>query len=153
MTCLVVHAPPNDYSLPLAYFYTVRPMLKTSAALELLFDALSKTNSTEALLYSRTHPEHTREVLFRRLVASTANASPEVASELAFLPFDAEESAWFEEYLTTGEGKVLKKAKDLLMIRNITGDQFEQVSKKKGGNSKWAPIIEGIRAGTEGHRE
>ncbi|KAF4466346.1 ELYS-domaining containing [Fusarium albosuccineum] len=156
ITVLVRHAPDNDYSIALSYFYAVQPILKSSAALELLFDAMAHTNVSEALFYSRTHPLHTRELLFRQLVAAVLDGRSEDfserASELAFLPFEPVEEGWFEEYLLNGNGKNHKKAKDTLLIRKIACDQFSEVSKIRHGGH-WAGVLEGIKGGISGHAE
>lgn len=150
-------APTDDYTLPLAYYTSVRPILKTSVAVELLFEAISKTNVTEALLYSRTFPDHAREQLFQRLIASVLDGSKgdEVtsqASELVFLPFDASEDAWFEDYLSNGDGRTLKRAKDMLLVRRIASDKFGELIKYKA-NNQWAAVLEGIKSGVEGQLE
>jgi hypothetical protein len=139
--------------LVLAYFNAVQPILRTSTALESLFEAMAHANILEALLFSRRHAESTREVLFRRLVTVALqglkdDVSPSGASELAFLPFDAEEDTWFEQFLTTGDGKNLNKAKDALLIRKIATDRFSEIGKQKAGGH-WSAVLEGIKAGTE----
>ena len=148
---LVQQAPADDYSLPLAYFTSVRPTLRSSTAIELLFDAMAKTNVTEALLYSRTFPDHAREQLFKRLVTAVLDSSQgdEItaqASELVFLPFDATEDALFEDYLSNGEGRSLRRAKDMLLVRRIACDKFEELTKYKA-NTQWAAVLEGIKSG------
>ncbi|KAH7002326.1 nuclear pore complex assembly-domain-containing protein [Ilyonectria destructans] len=157
ITVLVRRAQGNDYTLALSYFQTVQPILKTSAALELLFNAMARTSVSEALFYSRTHPTHTRQLLFRQLVASVleGRAGEEFstrASELAFLPLDSAEEEWFEEYLTTGNGKSHKKAKDTLLIRKIACDRFSEVSNQRHGG-QWAGVLEGIKGGIGGQTE
>lgn len=143
-------------NLALSYYYTVQPILSTSSALELLFDAMVRTDVSEALLFSRTQPDYTREILFHRLIAvvlgENHGESNDGASELAFLPFEADEEAWFEEYLTNGDGKGLKKAKDTLLVRKIAGDRFGEISHMRGGG-QWGPILAGIKAGTEGQTD
>ncbi|KAF5643214.1 nuclear pore complex assembly [Fusarium sp. NRRL 52700] len=156
MTVLVKSAQDGDYSIALSYFYTVQPKLKTSAALELLFGAMAKTNISEALFYSRTRAPHTRELLFRQLIASVLDSPhdelSERASQLTFLPFDKSEEAWFEEYLLHGNGKSHKKAKDTLVMRKIACDQFSDVTKIRHGG-QWSGILEGIKGGINGHAE
>ncbi|KJZ78178.1 hypothetical protein HIM_02216 [Hirsutella minnesotensis 3608] len=154
---LVRHAPNHDYSLALSYFHAVRPILNSSAALELLFDAMTHTSATEALLFSRSHPQHTREQLFRRWIRSTLEASREDGhqtqrAELAFMPFDTTEEAWLEEYLTSGEGRNLKKAKDTLLARKIACDRFGDIGQQRPGG-QWAAVLEGIKSGIEGHSD
>jgi hypothetical protein len=156
ITVLVHSAEDRDYSIALSYFYAVQPILKTSAALELLFDAMASTNISEALFYSRTHPPHTRELLFRQLIASVLDSPhdelSERASQLTFLPFDKSEEAWFEEYLLHGNGKTHKKAKDTLVMHKIACDQFSDVTKIRHGG-QWSGILEGIKGGINGHAE
>ncbi|KAL6414389.1 hypothetical protein AUP68_00908 [Ilyonectria robusta] len=157
ITVLVRRAQGNDYTLALSYFQTVQPILQTSAALELLFNAMARTSVSEALFYSRTHPTHTRQLLFRQLVASVLEGRggeefSNRASELAFLPLDSAEEGWFEEYLTTGNGKSHKKAKDTLLIRKIASDRFSEVSNQRQGG-QWAGVLEGIKGGIGGQTE
>ncbi|KAL6875150.1 nuclear pore complex assembly domain-containing protein [Trichoderma novae-zelandiae] len=152
IVALVEHASDGDYDLALSYFHTVQPVLKTSRALELIFGAIAQTNVTEALLYSRTYPEHTREQLFRQLVAETLGNKSDQADELAFLPFDSIEEAWFEEYLSTGDGRNLKKAKDTLLVRKIASDRFGEIRTQRT-SSQWGPVLEGIKLGIEGQLE
>ena len=149
---LVRHA---DAGLALSYYYSVQPILQSSVALELLFDAMARTNVTEALLYSRTYPSHTRLQLFRKWIAAALDATGDDlasrTSELAFMPFDKAEEEWFEEYLTVGEGRALKKAKDTLLIRKIACDRFTELG--KGASGQWAGVLDGIRGGIAGHSE
>ncbi|CAG9996156.1 unnamed protein product [Clonostachys byssicola] len=151
LTALIRHG--DDIKLALAYYHTVRPILKSSAALELLFDALAQTSVTEALLFTRTFSDYTREALFRRLVKVALDGeSVPGASEIALLPFEPEEETWFEEYLRSSEGRNLRKAEDTLLVRKITGDHIT-VARKYTGSGQWGPILAGIRSGTEGQDE
>ncbi|KAF4126223.1 hypothetical protein GMORB2_1469 [Geosmithia morbida] len=150
LTALVRHA---DDPTALAYYYTVRPILNSSSALQLLFDAMARTNITEALLFSRTQPEHTRETLFQRLLSvALGGKSQDFFSEVAFLPFEADEEAWLEEYLTNGDGRLLKKAKDTLLVRKIAGDRFEEMAQIRSGG-QWGPVLDGIKTGTKGQTD
>lgn len=155
---LVQQAVANDYSLALSYFYSVQPVIKSSRAMELLFRAMAHTDISEALLFSRTQPDHTRELLFQQLVTvalenrSDVDGQPNQSSELAFLPFDTMEERWFDEYLSTGEGRSLKKAKDTILIRKIACDRFDEVRTHKASGQLGA-VLEGIKSGTEGHGE
>ncbi|KAG5951813.1 hypothetical protein E4U53_002252 [Claviceps sorghi] len=147
----------NDFGLALSYFHSVQPILKSPAALELLFDAMARTNVTEALLYSRTHPQHTREQLFRRWVSLALDSGrgedlSRRSTELAFMPFDALEETWFEEYLTVGEGRSLKRAKDTLLIRKVARDRFDEVGRYRA-SGQWASVLDGIRTGAGGQNE
>lgn len=151
---LVRHAHGSDYSLALSYYYTMQPILKTSVALELLFDAMTRTNATEALLFSRTRSDHAREQLFRRWIVSVLQSprGEKAGHILACMPFDTTEEAWFEQYLTSGEGRTLKRARDTLILRKIACDQLDDVRKVRA-SGQWGAVIEGIRKGIEGHSE
>ncbi|SPQ24713.1 de6f363f-de56-4e43-b58d-dd1de2182b55 [Thermothielavioides terrestris] len=119
---LVRHAEADDYSLPLAYYHTVRPVLQTADALELLFGALARTSVTEALYFSRTFPEHTRRLLFEKLVASVLEHPEAVGArgkELASLPLSGDEEKWFREYVAAGEGRKSKNAKAVAQMRQL----------------------------------
>ncbi|KAK0721449.1 nuclear pore complex assembly-domain-containing protein [Apiosordaria backusii] len=93
----------DDYSLPLAYYHTVQPVLKTSESLELLFGALARTSVTEALYFSRKWPEQARRGLFERLVGSVVDNGGEGvggrARELVSLPLEGVEEEWFNEFV------------------------------------------------------
>lgn len=150
LVALIRHG--KDYTLGLSYYHTVQPILKTSKALELVFEAMANTSIMEALLFSRSYPDSAREILFYRLIKICLDEKKPADSteELAFLPLEPTEETWFAEYLMHGEGKSLRKARDTLLIRRIANNQFADVSQHKSTGS-WAPILEGIRAGTEGH--
>ncbi|KAK3321618.1 nuclear pore complex assembly-domain-containing protein [Apodospora peruviana] len=121
---LVRHADADahDYSLALAYYHATQPVFKTSEALELLFGAYAQTNITEALSFSRSYPEHTRQQLFEKLVLSVVDdplAAGPRGKELASLPLTGAEEKWFQDLLTTGEGKKSKNAKLVARMRQI----------------------------------
>lgn len=134
ISVLVRHTSNDDYSLPLAYWHTVQPTLKTDAALELLFGALARTSVTEALYFSRAFPDcGARKGLFEMLVGSVVN-SPDAlgvrGKELVSLPFEREEEKWFGEYLgSAGEGgKKSKNARAVVRMREVvTGRNREPV--------------------------
>lgn len=120
---LVRHSDTEDYSLPLAYYHTVQPVLRSSEALHLLFGALARSSVTEALYFSRDYPEHTRQQLFEQLVSSVleAQSAPGVAerrAELVSLALGDVEEQWFRRYLTVGDGRKLKDAKPALLSRH-----------------------------------
>ncbi|KFA70617.1 hypothetical protein S40285_04703 [Stachybotrys chlorohalonatus IBT 40285] len=147
----------EDYSLALSYFYTVQPILKSSIALESLFEAIATTSMSEALVYSRTHPEHTREMLFRQLIAFAlrSQTNEEVqrrTSELVFSTLDSTEEAWLEDYLSTDNSHTSKKSKDTLLVRRIICDRFAETEKQKAGNH-WADLLQGIKEGIHGQEE
>jgi hypothetical protein len=154
MAAFVLHAgkPDGDHSIALAYFHTVQPVLKSPRALALLFDALARTSIPQALHYSRSYPDHTRQQLFNKLVASVLDAAPgdaaaERAVELVGLSLREEEEAWFEQYLTDGEGAKSKKAKDTLVMRRIVTGRLGEAVAERGLNPRWAPYVEGLKQG------
>ncbi|KAF6816052.1 hypothetical protein CPLU01_13966 [Colletotrichum plurivorum] len=155
MTALVRHSPEGDYTLPLSYFHTVQPILKTSEALELLFNAMARTSVTEAFYYSRTHAEPIKAQLFRQLVTSVLDANPSEetaarATELIGLPFDATEEEWFEQFLTQEEGKKLSKAKETLFMRKLVTGRYSDAANEKGMGGKWGAVLEGVKSGLGG---
>lgn len=48
------------------------------------------------------------------------------ATELVNLPLTQEEEDWFESYLTKGEGRALKRARDTLIMRRIGTARFSE---------------------------
>ncbi|KAK3898682.1 hypothetical protein C8A05DRAFT_37728 [Staphylotrichum tortipilum] len=138
----------EDYSLALAYFHTARPVLRSPAALDLLFAALARTRVTEALYFSRAYPEHPRRLLFERLVASVLDQSGDLVAsssaaagagssrgkELVSLPLTADEERWFEEYLAVGgEGAKSKNARGLAQMRLLVTGQYRGAVPAVGG--------------------
>lgn len=73
--------------------------------------------------------------------------------ELLNLPFNKQEEDWFEDYLTQGEGRGLKKAKDTLMMRRIgTGRFLEALSTntetgRTAGGLNWKILQDGLQEG------
>jgi hypothetical protein len=149
---LVRHATDDDYSLALSYVYSVQPILKSAHALELLFSAMARTNVTEALYYSRTHPEHTRELLFHRLVASVLDVEEGLnpANELIRLSLDELEDGWLQEYLTSGSGKKLRAAKDVLLMRYMASNRFSEASKLRSNSDQFGPITASVKTTMNG---
>ncbi|KAI1499107.1 nuclear pore complex assembly-domain-containing protein [Biscogniauxia marginata] len=151
LTVLVRHSKDGDYTLPLAYYHTVQPIIQSSPALELLFEALARSNVTEAFDFSRSHADFMRRRLFQKLVFSVLDSarddeSAERAFELTSLPFDAEEETWFTECLESGEAKRLNVAKDTLLMRRIaTGN-----ASFRGEKGTWAVVLEGFKKGSGG---
>ncbi|KAK0713055.1 nuclear pore complex assembly-domain-containing protein [Lasiosphaeria miniovina] len=119
---LVRHAVGHDYSLPLAYYHTIRPIFKKAEALDLLFGALARTNVIEALYFLRAYPDHIRQQLFERLVSSVLDHPQAVGPrgrELVSLPLSSAEEKWLQDYLTAGDGKKSKNAKPVTQMRQI----------------------------------
>jgi hypothetical protein len=141
----------GEDSLALSYYYTVQPILSTSTALELLFEAMARNDATEALFFLRTQPEYIQETLFQRLISLALGDSQNArVQDVAFLPFTTEEEAWFEQYLLHGAGKNIKKSKDTLLVRKLADNKFDELKQMRGNSGSWGPIVEGIRSGTDG---
>ncbi|OTB03224.1 hypothetical protein M426DRAFT_322015 [Hypoxylon sp. CI-4A] len=151
ITVLVRHAKNGDYSKPLAYYHAVQPILQSSSALELLFDALARSSVVDAFQFSRSHADFMRRQLFNRLVLSALDSthndeSAERARDLTSLPFDAEEEQWFTECLQSTEAKRLPVAKDTLLMRRIATGQAGY-----GGEAgTWGVVLEGFKTGSGG---
>ncbi|KAI0486961.1 nuclear pore complex assembly-domain-containing protein [Xylaria cf. heliscus] len=156
ITVLVHHSKDHDYTLPLAYYHSVQPSIQSSAALQLLFDAIARSSVLEAFEFSRSHADYMRRQLFQRLVTVTLESgnkdaqAGERAFELTSLPFDADEEQWFKEYLESGEGKRLKTAKDTLVMRRIATSHSVAGS---GDRGSWATVLEGFRTGSGGRAQ
>jgi hypothetical protein len=155
---LIQHAEPT---IALQYYHTVRPILNSSDAIAALFAAISQTSVSQAFFFSRTFPEHTRQSLLHQLVASVLGQDEVMANghstpspedkhnaertrELALLPFDSVEEAWFESYLEKGEGRKLQFAKDVLVIRRVARGRFDEAKATEGLRSGWSAVLEGL---------
>ncbi|KAL3426148.1 hypothetical protein PVAG01_02939 [Phlyctema vagabunda] len=154
---LVRHAKHGD-QLALAYYYTTQPTLSGTQALESLFSSIAETSVTEAYYFTRSQPEHARRHMFDILIAlvlnnSTSRTIADRSLELVNLPFSAEEDEWFEDYLVRGEGRLLKKGKDTLMMRRIGTGRFTESLAVKGLSGReiagmdWNTVLEGIQHG------
>lgn len=155
---LVRHAKNNDLSLPLAYYHTVQPTLTNQQAIEGLFSAMARTSVTEAFYFSRGQPGYGRRHMFEMLIALVLKNSPkdtiaDRSIELVNLPLTQEEDQWFEEYLTQGEGRSIRKAQDTLMIRRIGTGKFTesvsagQINGRAMSGLDWHTISEAIKDG------
>ncbi|KAK6952709.1 hypothetical protein Daesc_005002 [Daldinia eschscholtzii] len=154
ITVLVHNAKDGDYSLPLAYYHTVQPIVQSSSALELLFNALARSSVIDAFQFTRSHAEFMRRQLFQRLVLSVLESahndeSAERALDLTSLPFDAQEEQWFRESLESGEGKRLAVAKDTLLMRRIAAGH----AGFGGEAGTWAVVLEGVKTGSGGRAQ
>ncbi|KAI1358252.1 nuclear pore complex assembly-domain-containing protein [Xylaria arbuscula] len=156
ITVLVNHANKDkdgssDYALPLAYYHTVQPSIRSSAALEALFDAIAQSSVVAAFDFSRSHADYMRRQLFQRLVLSVLGSNrgeeaAEKAFELTSLSLDDDEEQWFKECLESGEAKRFKTAKDTLIMRGIVTGQGVAVNEK----GSWATVLEGFKTGSGG---
>jgi hypothetical protein len=154
LEALVRHSDKKDFSLPLAYYYTVQPALTSGPALEKLFTALARTSVTEAFYFLRTQPEHLQRHFFEMLIAVVHQGSPaEAAVQLVNLPFTAEEEEQFEEYLLEGDGHNLSRSNDTLMMRRIGTGNFAGSLAIKHKNARsidgldWKKIQEAVQEG------
>ncbi|KAH7028868.1 nuclear pore complex assembly-domain-containing protein [Microdochium trichocladiopsis] len=151
----------ESYSPVLAYYYAVQPVLRTSAATNILFDAISRSSVSEALRYSRARPQFMREQLFKRLVLSVIDdssssknggndSSDDVVAERAFeltsASLDAQEEEWFRDALLGSEGRKVRVAKDTLLMRRIARGDAGPVSEK----GAWSSVLEGFKQGSGG---
>ncbi|KAI1407977.1 nuclear pore complex assembly-domain-containing protein [Hypoxylon sp. FL1857] len=154
ITVLVRHVKNDDYSLALAYYHTVQPIIQSPQALGLLFDALARSSVIDAFQFSRSHADFMRRQLFQRLVISVLESahkkeSVDKALELTSLPFDAQEEQWFQECLDSGEGKRLPGANDTLLMRRIATGRVGH----GGEPGNWAVILEGFKTGSGGRAQ
>ncbi|KAJ8108491.1 hypothetical protein ONZ43_g6408 [Nemania bipapillata] len=154
ISVLVRHSKDGDYTLPLAYYYTVQPSIKSSSALQSLFDAIARSSVVEAFEFSRSHAEYMHRQLFQRLMFAVLDSkqgedTAQRAFELTSLPFNADEEQWFKEYLESGEGKRLKAAKDTLIMRRIATGHGPVT----GDKGSWATVLEGVKTGTGGRAQ
>ncbi|KAL1900494.1 hypothetical protein Sste5346_002215 [Sporothrix stenoceras] len=171
VTVLVRHAENNDYSLALAYYATVQPVLKTQEAVELLFEALSRTDVSEAFYYTRTLAGPARQQLFEQLVGSvlkdagaggassssnnSGGGNLDVAgrsAELISLPLDAQEETWLRAYLTVGDGRKLKRAKDTMIMKKIVSGDVDLSEGSKSLTGPWGIVLQGFRHETGGEQ-
>ncbi|KAK2628969.1 hypothetical protein QTJ16_002072 [Diplocarpon rosae] len=148
----------GNLTLALAYYHTVQPTLTSGAAIECLFSALAKTSVTEAFYFSRGQPQYAQRRMFELLISLVLNNSSkdtiaDRSVELVSLPLTTEEDEWLEDYVLRGEGRLLKKSKDTLMMRRIGVGNFTESLSMRGisnrgiGGLDWETLSEGIRDG------
>ncbi|KAL8818588.1 MAG: hypothetical protein Q9223_002813 [Gallowayella weberi] len=139
---LCTHPNQHDDKLPLAYYYTVSPAITSPKILEALFSKIAISSVTEAFFWSRKQGEPNHQELFQQLILTVLDG-PEGddrarrSVELIHLPFSKEEEAWFEAFLSDGEGRDLRGAKDTLAVRAIaTGKSRATVEQGAGYGTK-----------------
>jgi len=148
----------KDLTLGLAYYHTVQPVLTSQTAIECLFSALARTSVTEAFYFLRGQQEYAQKHMFEMLVAlvlnnSTSETAANRSVELVNLPFTEKEEEWLEHYLLDGEGRSLKKGKDVLMMRKIGTGNFNDSLSLKGvqnrpiGGLDWGTISGAVEDG------
>lgn len=156
---LVRFSDATDLSLPLAYYHTVQPTLKTAKAVDSLFAAMAAASVTQAFYFARGQSEHVHKQLFESLITEVLG-DPEVSTrlgdrsvELVNQQFSADEEQWFEEYLLNGEGRNLGLAPDTLMMRKIATGNFDEALKVDGTCNQtleglsWDGIVDGLEDG------
>lgn len=159
LEALLRFSDPDDLSLPLAYYHTVQPTLKTPKAVDSLFQAMASVSTTQAFYFARAQPENIHKQLFEMLISEVFQdyQKPEQMGdrsvELVNLPFASDEELWFEEYLTHGDGRSLRRAADTVMMRKIAIGKFESALNVNGTYSKnldgvsWDSIADGLEDG------
>ena len=136
----------------------MQPILLKSEAVGTLFSAIAQASVTEAYLFTRGQPDATRRAMFEGLITIVLQSAPNEltatrAIELVNLPFTSEEEKWFEEYLTSGDGRKAPKGRDTLMMRRIATGKFSQavtfgkVGSKNIGGVGWETIQNGLVEG------
>ncbi|KHJ35386.1 putative ccch zinc finger domain protein [Erysiphe necator] len=120
----------DDPTLPIAYYHSVQPALSNQQTVNYLLKQLARKSVTEAFFFTRTRNECFQQATFELLIHLVLDQSPgdvgEKCLELINLPFTSQEEVWFEEYLLLKDGRTLKGAKDVLMMRSIGTCKFNE---------------------------
>jgi len=96
--------------------------------------------------------------MFEMLISLVLSNSPkdtiaDRSVELVNLPFNKEETEWFEEYLLKGDGRSIKSANDTLMMRRLGTGNFKESLElhHKGGRGigglDWQKLSEAVKHG------
>ncbi|CAG7958356.1 unnamed protein product [Penicillium salamii] len=125
--------PKHDNSLAIAYYLTASPPLATTKVRAAFFEALARSNVTEAFYFTRKYDEEHRQELFEQLVEFVHKASPgqtrsRRAIELVGLPLDEDEEQWFEDVLLRGNASTLPGSKDTVMMRRLATGRLEEIT-------------------------
>lgn len=163
LSVLLTHS--KDPNLPLAYYHSVSPPIPVGSEVrEHYFQFLASLSVTQAFFFSRSQPD--RRQLFESLVSIGLHEKRkpdqgDQALALIDLPLDAEEEAWWKEFLTKkGERKGKDKkeaelARAMLYMRSITtgrGSDLLGVEGSLGGKRiggvDWDTIRSGIAKAT-----
>jgi hypothetical protein len=158
LEALVKHSKLDDFKLPLAYYYTVQPTIQAPRAIESLFLAIARTSVTEGFYFSRVQADVARRKIFEMLISLVLHGPPGEKTaargvELVNLPLDQEEEGWFEFFLTKGDGRGLKRARDTLMMRRIGTGKFSEALSldfdggKTSGGLSWAMMQDALQEG------
>lgn len=118
------HAPENDSSFPLAYYYTVSPSIQSGKVLEAFFLVLCRSSVMEGFSFSRIHDTETRHMLFEKLINFVLADSSDLnrasrANDFISLPLHDIEETWLNEYLKEGKGRTLLGASDTIIMREL----------------------------------
>ena len=144
---LCKHPEQKDPSLPLLYYHTVSPAIRSRKVLETFFSVFAVVSVTEAFYFARKQFEPQHQQLFEQLIGSVLGGKEgekraDRSVELVHLPLNEDEEAWFEEYLTDGMGRNLPGAKDTLIIRAIASRKTSDIL--KDGNDLGERKINGM---------
>jgi hypothetical protein len=151
----------DEFALAIAYYNAVQPTLDSKDLWDEFFYATCKASLTEAFFFMRRQPPHDQKHLLEILIDSALGlpASEErkrKGLELVELPFNAQEEAWFKEYLTNGKGRKYDRAGDTVLTRLLARGHYDQMldavdsvntSKTNLDGFKWDSIIEGVNRG------
>ncbi|MCJ1471590.1 hypothetical protein MMC13_000230 [Lambiella insularis] len=154
------HAPANDSTLPLAYYYSVSPPLASTKTLFAFFDRSCQASLTEAFYFSRSQGAIRHQKLFEQLLTFVHTSAGDVraakAVELIHLPLNEEEEQWMEEFLTSPRQAALYVAKDTVMMRKIAKGQMKdagafgsKLSGEKYDGVNWTDLREGLQRGSK----
>lgn len=155
------HAPKDDATLPLAYYYTVSPSVTSNKALEALFEVMCRASITEAFYFSRGQSDLIHRTLLENLIgfihsSAAGDVRAAKAIELIGLPLTEEEELWFEEFLSKGKGRNLHGAKDTLRARQIASGRLPNAStdskdstSRKHESINWTALKGSLKQGSE----
>jgi hypothetical protein len=146
----------SDYHLPIQYYTAVSPQISSTKVLDSFFACVCQASITEGYFFTKSHPTATRRHLFEQLLAfvhgsSSGETQSQRGIELVNLPFDREETEWFEEFLLRGSGKGLFGAKDTVIVRYIAEGRSEdaeklsrEVKERKIDGVNWTSLTQGL---------
>jgi hypothetical protein len=145
--------------LALIYYHSVAPSLINAELLQKFFSKLCKSSITEAYYFLRKQPDSQRRSLFEKLVDTAVGQGsdrPAKAVELVELPLDEDEEQWLEEYLLVGEGRKIRSASDIALMRKLTMGELQEpaefaqankVSNRSINDVTWGNVMNGLDRG------
>lgn len=162
----------NGSVLPLAYYNCANPPLAGQEVREEFVKYLAGRNVPETYTWIRTRPDYEKEKLMEVLVEAVLEGGrwgeedelysrEEKGVDLISLPFAAEEEAWFELYLTEGNGRNFRGAWDTVQMRRIATGRLVQAvdegaSGKKGRKHdgvNWEVLVDAVGRGLGPRRD